>query len=209
MNKDNKKILSFVVGIIGLVLLGYLLFKTSPKNSTGNSNNLSQNQTSTKENNGGLDSLVGKPLPAIELTDKDGNVVTNESFKGKITVLFFNEGLMCYPACWNQMAMFGSDSRFNTDQIQAMSVLVDPSSDWQKAIDKMPELAKAKALFDVGGTVSRKLGLLTLPSSMHSGLLPGHTYIVLDKMGTVRYVSDDPNMAIANDMLIRKIAEFN
>ena len=69
--------------------------------------------------------------------------------------------------------------------------------------------AKAKTLFDVGANVSGKLGVLTLPSSMHTGSLPGHTYIVLDKAGIVRYVKDDPNMAIANNLLISQIEGFD
>ena len=115
---------------------------------------------------------------------------------------------MCYPACWNQMVAFGSDSRFDTNEIQAISILTDSSKDWQSAIDKMPELAKAKTLFDARASTSEKLGLLTLPSSMHRGSLPGHTFIVLDKDAVVKYVFDDPNMAIANDMLLGKIAEL-
>lgn len=205
MSSKNKKYPKYGFEGIGVVItliiifgvvggLGYLSLKDSP----------GSNQASSKE----LDSLIGKPLPEIQLVDKDGKVYTNNDLKGKNTVLFFSEGLMCYPACWNQIAGLGSDVRFNTDQIQAFSVLVDSSKDWQKAIDKMPELAKANTLFDVGGTLSQKLGLLTLPSSMHKGSLPGHTYIVVDKEGIVRYVKDDPNMAMANDELINKIAEF-
>ena len=48
-----------------------------------------------------------------------------------------------------------------------------------------------------------------MASSMHKGSLPGHTYIVLDKDAVVRYVFDDPNMAIANDMLFGKIEELS
>ena len=55
--------------------------------------------------------------------------------------------------------------RFNTSEVQAISVVLDPSKDWQRAIEKMPELAKATTLFDVEAV--GKLGLLTLPSSMH------------------------------------------
>lgn len=216
MNKNNQKIFNFVVIMGAIFLLGYFLFRNSPNkiadtDSTSVENNPSAHDhggTAVSVNSEQLNSLVGKPLPDIQLTDKDGNIVTNESLKGKNTVLFFNEGLMCYPACWNQIAMFGSDLRFNTDQIQAMSIVVDPSRDWQKAIDQMPELAKSRTLFDVDTNVSSKLGLLTLPSSMHRGRLPGHTYIVLDKDGIVKYVKDDPNMAIANDLLIEKIAEY-
>ena len=73
----------------------------------------------------------------------------------------------------------------------------------------MPELAKADTMFDLGASVSRQLGMLTTNSSMHRGQLPGHTYVVIDKDGIVRYVFDDPNMAIANNSLFSKIQELN
>ena len=115
---------------------------------------------------------------------------------------------MCYPACWNQIAAFGSDERMNSDQIQAISVVVDSAKDWQRAIDKMPPLAKANTMFDAGAMASQRLGMLTTASSMHRGSLPGHTYLLIDKEGIVRYVFDDPNMAIANDVLFIKINEL-
>jgi len=193
MNKTNMVVISVVV-----LALGYFLFK-------GLSQNPSQNTTKSDS----PDSLIGKPVPDIQLLDKDGKVHTAADFKGKNTVLFFNEGLMCYPACWNQIASFGSDERFNSDQVQAISVVVDSASDWQRAIAQMPQLARATTLFDVGANASRRLGILTMASSMHKGSLPGHTYIVLDKDAIVRYVFDDPNMAIANDMLFGKIEELS
>jgi len=209
MNK--KTITTAGIIIIAVLLLGYFLSRSSPQASVQNPDildNMHNGQSSASVDYAQLNSLVGKPLPNIELVDKNSKKYTNESLKGKNTVLFFSEGLMCYPACWNQIAQFGSDPRFTTDKIQVFSVLADSSNDWQKAIEKMPELAKANTLFDIGAVVSRKLGLLTLPSSMHRGSLPGHTYIVLDKEGVVRYINDDPNMAIWNDMLISKMSGF-
>ena len=209
--KNNNGI-SPVVTVVGtlavVVVVGYFLFKTSPQSIAQVSTQNAGSLDSMHGNTGQLDSLVGKPLPEMKLVDKDGNVYTADSFKGKTNVLFFNEGLMCYPACWNQIASFGNDARFNNSQVQAISVLVDPSRDWQTAVAQMPELAKSKTLFDVGAAVSGNLGLLTLPSSMHRGSLPGHTYIVVDKEGIVRYVFDDPSMGIANDMLANKIAQL-
>ncbi len=217
MNKNNNEklpVLTIVIISVAVLGLGYFLFISSPQN-------LKRNQSSATVNidsmHGGpsidtdseaLNSLVGKPMPNIQLTDKDGKTYTPAEFKGKNTVLFFNEGLMCYPACWNQMAAFGSDERFNSNQIQAISVVVDSAKDWQKAIDKMPQLAKANTMFDANANASRELGLLTTASSMHRGSLPGHTYVVVDKDAIVRYVFDDPNMAIANDMLFGKIQEL-
>lgn len=219
MNKNNNKgktpITSIIIVSVLVLGLGYFLFKSSPDNSQ-------QKQSSNSEgadnmhggaqmaaNSDALNALVGNPVPDIELSDKDGKVYTALDFKGKNTVLFFNEGLMCYPACWNQMAAFGGDARFNSDQIQAISVVVDSAKDWETAITKMPELAKTKTMFDINANTSRKLSILTTASSMHRGSLPGHTYIVIDKDGIVKYVFDDPNMAIANDMLFGKIGELN
>lgn len=215
-NNNNKKlpVVTIVVVSVVVLALGYFLFKSSPDNPQKNSNQVS----ATNDHHGGstmaansdaLNSLIGKPMPDIQLSDKDGKVYTAADFKGKNTVLFFNEGLMCYPACWNQMASFGGDQRFNGDQIQAISIVVDSAKDWQTAIAKMPQLAKATTMFDANANASRQLGILTTASSMHRGSLPGHTYVVIDKEGIVRYVFDDPNMAIANDMLFAKIGELN
>ena len=217
-NNNDKKmpVVTIVVVSIAVLALGYFLFKSSPDNSA---NSARINQTaSTDDHHGGspmaansdqLNALVGKPMPDIELKDKDGKTYTAADLKGKNIVLFFNEGLMCYPACWNQIASFGSDERFNSGDIQAISVVVDSANDWKTAIAKMPQLAKANTMFDTGASASRQLGMLTTASSMHRGSLPGHTYVVIDKEGIVRYVFDDPNMAMANDMLFGKIGELN
>ncbi len=215
-NNEKSPVISIIVVSVVVLGLGYFLFKSSPDNSEWKQ---SSNQTAPVDNmHGGsagaptseqLNSLVGNSMPDFQLEGLDGKVYSIADLKGKDTVLFFNEGLMCYPACWNQMVAFGSDPRFNSDKIQAISVVVDSARDWQTAINKMPQLAKATTMFDTGATVSRQLGMLTTTSSMHRGSLPGHTYVIVDKDGIVRYVFDDPNMAIANDMLFGKIGELN
>src|SRR3989344_8317821 len=159
----TKEYTIFAVLIVGVFVLGYFLFKNPPGKTAVSSEVLDHHgEVATVPVNATLlNSLVDKPLPDILLADKDGNTVSVASLKGKAVVLFFNEGLMCYPACWNQVAGFGSDPRFNNGEIQAYSVLVDSAKDWQRAIDKMPELAKAQTLFDTGTSASRQLGLLT------------------------------------------------
>ena len=221
MNKNNNNeklsVTSIIIVSVVVLGLGYFLFKSSPDNSQAKQNVANNTNANVDSMHGGgaaansdaLNALVGKPMPDIQFVDKDGKTYTTADFKGKNTVLFFNEGLMCYPACWNQMASFGSDARFNSDQIQAISIVVDSARDWQTAIAKMPQLAKATTMFDTGANTSRQLGMLTTASSMHRGSLPGHTYVVIDKEGIVRYVFDDPNMAIANDPIFNKIQEIN
>lgn len=216
-NKNQKgSALTAVVIIVVVIVLGYFLYKSSPqkKSLSANPTN-SQNSGMDSMHGGGapisdqLNSLVGNPIPNIQLSDKDGKIWSPADLKGKNVVLFFNEGLMCYPACWNQMSSFGSDMRFNSGDVQAISVVVDSAKDWQFAINKMPELAKATTMFDGNANASKQLGILNTASSMHRGSLPGHTYIVIDKEGIVKFVFDDPNMALQNDMLMGKIAELN
>ncbi|MDP2947462.1 MAG: redoxin domain-containing protein [Nanoarchaeota archaeon] len=214
-NNKSSSVITIVITTVVVFALAYFLFKSSPDNPQQNQNSNNANVdnmhggSAMATNSDLLNSLIGKPMPEIELSDKDGKVYTVADLKGKNIVLFFNEGLMCYPACWNQIASFGSDERFNSEQIQAISIVVDSSEDWKTAIAKMPQLAKATTMFDTGANASRQLGVLTTASSMHRGALPGHTYIVLDKNAVVRYVFDDPNMAIANDMLFDKIGGLN
>ena len=156
-----------------------------------------------------LNALAGKSTPSFSLADRDGNVYSPENLRGKNVVLFFNEGLMCYPACWNQIVALAKDARFNENNTVVLSIVVDDKNDWQKAIAKMPDLARATVAFDTGSAASKKFQALTTPSSMHPGSFPGHTYLLIDAEGTVRFVLDDPAMAIHNDHLIDEIKKLN
>jgi len=156
-----------------------------------------------------LTDLIGKPAPDFSLADRDGKLYSLSELRGKNIILFFNEGLMCYPACWNQIASFAKDKRFNDAGTMVLSVVVDSAEDWQSAIEKMPELAAATVVFDKGAVVSKQFDMLKSASSMHYGSLPGHTYMIIDKEGIVRHVFDDPNMTIHNDVLIAEITKLN
>jgi len=44
-----------------------------------------------------------------------------------------------------------------------------------------------------------------LESSMHRGQFPGHTYVLIDKQGIVRFIKDDVQMAVRNKELIAEV----
>lgn len=177
-------------------------------NSGGASNNMASHHSSTTpQNTPDLNAMIGKPASNFSLTDKDGKTYSLESLKGKNVVLFFNEGLMCYPACWNQIVALSEDERFNNTV--ALSVVVDSKEKWQSAINKMPALANATVVFDNGAVVSKKFNMLNTKSSMHYGSFPGHTFIIIDKEGIIRYIFDDPSMGIRNDQLIAEIGKIS
>lgn len=151
-----------------------------------------------------FNNLVGKPAPDFILETYDGNKIALSSLKGKNVILFFNEGLMCYPACWNQIAAFGKDTDLGKKAV-ILNITADPKDDWKQAIDKMPELASATVLFDSNRQVSSVYGVLTLPSSMHKGQFPGHSYVIIDKEGIIKFVQDDVQMAVRNQELAAEI----
>ncbi len=159
-------------------------------------------------NSAAFDDLMGRQAPDFTLEDYGGKKITLSTFKGKNVLLFFNEGLMCYPACWNQIAAFGSDSEFSQKNTVVLNITVDPKNDWKDAVNKMPELTKATVLFDSDRAVSTAYGVMTLPSSMHRGQFPGHTYVIVDKDGIVRFARDDSQMAVRNQELLVELAKL-
>ncbi len=152
-----------------------------------------------------FDEMVGKPAPDFELPSYDGETYRLSELRGKNVVLFFNEGLMCYPSCWNQIAAFGNDPRFNNEDTVALNIVPDPKDGWGEAIEYMPELGNGTLLLDADKSVSTQYDTMNLPSSMHRGSMPGHTYMVIDKEGIVRFVYDDTQMGVQNDMLAEEL----
>ncbi|OGY89096.1 MAG: hypothetical protein A2927_01770 [Candidatus Komeilibacteria bacterium RIFCSPLOWO2_01_FULL_45_10] len=155
-----------------------------------------------------LNELVNKPAPDFALADKDGRIYSLNELRGKNIILFFNEGLMCYPACWNQIVALAKDERFKNTDTVVLSVVVDPPAEWQKAVKQMPELAEATVVFDKDAATSKQFGMLTTASSMHYGSLPGHTFVLIDKERIIKHIFDDPNMSIHNDPLVAELSKI-
>lgn len=176
---------------------------------------MSAQQSSMDDHHGGakpaeatlFNSLLNKPAPDFTLTSYDGKTYRLNSLRGKKVVLFFNEGIMCYPACWNQIAAFGKDKEL-ADNAVVLNINVDAKKDWDGAVKKMPELTAGTVLLDTDRKVSAAYGVLTTESSMHRGQYPGHSYVVIDKEGIVRFVWDDPQMAVRNKEILAELAKL-
>lgn len=74
---------------------------------------------------------------------------------------------------------------------------------------QMPELGSSTVLLDVDKKVTSAYGVLTLNSSMHRGQFPGHTYIIVDKEGVVRFLLDDADMRIRNKELLEELDKIS
>jgi len=211
---NNTKNIIIVVAITAGIT--WLVFNSiSPQTNSGNSSQTSQQPADGMHaapaivDDSTFKNLIGKKAPDFTLSSSNNGDISLSNLKGKKVVLFFNEGLMCYPACWNQIVELSKDKRLISQDIAVLSIVVDASADWKSAISKMPDLAKSTVLFDATKSVSQNYGILALPSSMHRGTNPGHSYVVIDKEGIVRYVFDDPSMGIQNDMLVSELSKIN
>lgn len=194
----SKKMVIILV-LVGAIMLGAA--KITGSNETNNNQHM-------MAPNDALNAMVGKPAPDFTLENQAGMPFTLSSMKGKKVILFFNEGIICYPACWNQVAALGTDKSLNTDKVITASVVVDNTSDWTAAFKKMPDLNKETLLFDSSAIASAKYGMLSLDSSMHKGSKPGHTYVIVDSSGIIRYVKDDSQMGIRNSELQSEISKI-
>ena len=209
----NKQILP-IIGIVGVIVLLVVIvasFSDESKPSETQSqtpSDISGHHGSDTTNDEKFQSLIEKEAPDFILESYTGEQVSLQELRGKKIVLFFTEGLMCYPSCWNQMAAFGEDSAFNNSNVVTLSITVDRKEDWRQAIEKMPELSRAIVLFDTNRQVSSEYGVLSLSSSMHKGQFPGHTYLILDEEGVVRFIKDDPQMGIRNDELKAELGKL-
>lgn len=192
--KQNLFLIICVVGVASLILAG-ILFWQDKKNSN------------SVVDDGGFRfaTALGKKAPDFILPDMEGNQVALSSLLGKNVILFFNEGLMCYPACLDQVVEL---DKLNAENTVAFSIVVDSSKQWVDAQKDLPYLKNAKVLFDAGARISRQYDTLTLDSSMHRGMFPGHTYYLIDKEGIVRFTLDDSYMAIRNEELAKELAKL-
>ena len=219
MNKTGL-IAILSTGIVVVLILVVSRFSNSnrqavqatEKEVSGNALSKSTQTDSAADHHGGgapvdttiFNSLINKPAPDFTLESYDEKKITLSGLKGKNVILFFNEGLMCYPACWNQISAFGKDTQLQSKAV-VLNITADSKNDWKQAIDKMPELVQSTVLFDSNRQISQKYGVLTLPSSMHRGQFPGHSYAIIDKEGIIKFVRDDVQMAVRNQELAAEV----
>ena len=187
--KQNISLIIGAIGISALILAGVLFLQS--KNAGGPASVIDNAQFSFK-------TAIGKKAPDFTLLDMEGKQISLSGLSGKNVILFFNEGLMCYPACLDQVVEL---AKLDSADTVVYSVVVDSSEKWVNAQKDLPYLKGAKVLFDAGAKVSRLYDTLLLPSSMHRGMYPGHTYYILDKAGIVRFTLDDPYMGNRNKEL--------
>ena len=135
---------------------------------------------------------AGQEAPEFELPSAvNGSMFNLASYVNRSDVLlFFNEGLSCSP-CLQQMVDIDSNySTFAKMGLTVVSITTDPASSlgtWagNNHISNMMVLSDSSLQVDTAySTMSAGTG------SMHPGMAPGHTFILVGKDGKILWRED-------------------
>jgi peroxiredoxin len=141
------------------------------------------------------------------LPDVNGGTFTLSAYRGKANVLlFFNEGLSCAP-CLNQMTDLDQlNQQFTKLDVIVVSITGDSVnllSSW--AHSGGPQFGRV--LSDQNLAVSKMYDMLGSDKSMMPGTAPGHSFVLVDKSGMIKWRQDyGPGiMYVPNDQIIAAV----
>lgn len=151
---------------------------------------------------------VGDRAPDFSLRDANSGreISLQQLIQPNRTLLFFFEGIMCQP-CWDQLRDFERVyEEFRKLGIEVVGVPVDP----------LPALSRKGQLEGIGlpvladerARVSRMYDTLAF-GSMHPGQRPGHTFILVDRDGIVRWRRDFREMYVPVQAVLTGLRSVN
>lgn len=173
----------------GVLILGAIFWTAQENRSAAPAQGKSAGQT---EGTGKYVYQVGKPgpgemAPPIRLAATTGETFDLSSHRGKLVLMYFQEGIMCQP-CWDQM----KDIEANIQQFRAVGIetIVSITTD---PIDALREKAandglKSPVLSDPNLAVSRTYDANSY--GMMGKSRNGHTFILVGPDGNIRWRAD-------------------
>lgn len=132
------------------------------------------------EGEGGPKEYLREPAPAFTLPTIAGEQVSLADHLGRHNLLlFFNEGMGCSP-CFDQIVDLEDDwGRFQTLDVELVSVMVDPLEELLAEAESRGITGIVAA--DEDKSVSEAYD--AMEASMHPGVKPGHTFVLVNKNG--------------------------
>ena len=133
----------------------------------------------------------GDPEPAVYLTEvapsftlerTDGRTFDLSEHRGEHNVLlYFSEGIGC-GACWDQIVDLEADwDRFADLDVELVSIMIDPVAQ----VESEAESRGIAGPIAIDPDKSASEEYEALEASMHPGVKPGHTFILVNKYGRI------------------------
>lgn len=149
--------------------------------------------------------VAGRMAPDFSLPDVNGTTFRLDEARAKGNILlFFQEGVQC-PACFQQMRdLRREDAKLQALETSLVTITGDPVGEL-KAASVRESVAGMPLLSDSKLSASRAYDALVV--SMHPGMLPGHTFILVDRSGQVLWRRDYQEMYVPVDQVLSAVAK--
>lgn len=187
-----KKPVFLATALVGVVTVGYLALTSAP------GDNLDMQAR-----------WVGREAPDFTLPAVDGGSFKLSDYRGESPLLlFFNEGLMCAPCLRQMVDADRDDARFAALGVVQAAITTDPLPQLQQWAGSN-EIRQLKVASDQSLEVDRVYEMLGKDVSMMAGTRAGHTYLLVDKEGIVRWRADyGPGvMYVEQDEIYQKVKQ--
>jgi len=141
------------------------------------------------------------PAPRFSLAATDGGQVSLDDYRGRNVVLYFNEGVGC-DACFYQMVELEKHGDHLADAgLTVVPVAVNPAGAVRQEMERFG--LTTPFLVDPDRRVSAAYGTI---GTGHHADLPGHSFVLVDGTGRLRWRGDYPGMFVPPDELIASAA---
>ena len=132
---------------------------------------------------------TGEKAPRFALESVNNSLFNLSSYLGKTDVLlFFNEGLTCSPCLQQMVDIDRNYSTFTNMGVTVVSITTNSMSD-MRTWSQNSGIGSMMVLPDPSLQVDRQYDTL-YAGSMHAGMAPGHTFILIGKDGDIAWRKD-------------------
>ena len=140
---------------------------------------------------------LGSSAPAFELASTDGKSVSLADHRGHDVVLYFSEGVGCDACFYQQAKIEAEQQRFTDAGLTVVPVVVNSAADVRRELDRFG--LTTPFLLDSDRRVSAAYDTI---GRGHHADLPGHSFVVVDGDGNMRWRMDEPSMFVEPARLV-------
>lgn len=140
--------------------------------------------------------------PSFSLPATDGTSVSLTSLRGSPALLYFNEGVGCDACFYQQAKIEAATADFERAGVRVVPIAVNSADQLRAEMQRFGLVTPF--LVDADRSVSA--AYKTIGKGHHADL-PGHSFVLVDAKGQLRWRLDDPSMFVDPARLLRDVNE--
>lgn len=140
---------------------------------------------------------LGTSAPPFELASTEGTTVALADHRGHDVLLYFSEGVGCDACFYQQAKIEAEQQRFTDAGLTVVPVVVNPVAEVRRELDRFG--LTTPFLIDPDRSVSATYDTIGLG---HHPDLPGHSFVLVDRDGNMRWRMDEPSMFVEPARLV-------